>query len=431
MFRKSSHALMHSGGLFRTPRPLCRTLQEALTKAQSVWNLDFGGTPTVDELTFHQRKYPSTPMFHVLDLDGRVVNPKQEPEVSKETLIKMMEAMLRQQSIDLILMEAQRQGRISFYMTSMGEEASAVGTAAALDMRDELFLQYREAAALTYRGYTVKDVVAQCMGTIENELKGRQMPIHYGSRALNVHMISSPVATQIPHAAGAGYVFRLENERETDPNKKRICAAFVGEGSASQGDFHAGVNMAATMKSNTLFLIRNNGYAISTPSSSQYAGDGIFARGIGYGIPCARVDGNDILAVFQTVRKAREIIRTTNQPVLVEALVYRSSHHSSSDDSTWYRSREEVEVFSNLFLPVARFEKYLERKSLWTPEQSRSLSQKVRQETLAELHRQEKLPKWPVSSMHDDVYKEMTPEMRQAQKELEEHYERNKKEYNM
>ncbi|RNF24469.1 2-oxoisovalerate dehydrogenase alpha subunit [Trypanosoma conorhini] len=427
--RATPQAFMCAGGFSGTPRRLCPVLEAALSKAQTVWNLDFGGSPTTQKLTFHQNKYPSVPMFQVLNRDGSTDNPSAEPEVPKETLVKMLETMLRQHTIDTILMEAQRQGRISFYMTSHGEEASIVGTAAALCDGDDIFMQYREGAALSYRGYTISEMVAQCMGNIENELKGRQMPIHYGSQELHVHVVGSALATQIPHAAGAGYAFRLENLHEKDNTKKRIAATYFGEGAASEGDFHAGVNFAATMGSNTLFFVRNNGYAISTPTSSQYAGDGIFARGLAYGIPTARVDGHDVLAVYHTVREAREIICTTNQPVLVEALTYRASHHSSSDDSTSYRSQEETEEFTEVFAPIPRFENYMVKKGLWSPEQSQRLTQQVRKETLHELRRQEKLPHWPVSSMHDDVYKEMTPEMQKAQQELEDHYARNREAY--
>ncbi|ORC84191.1 putative 2-oxoisovalerate dehydrogenase alpha subunit,putative [Trypanosoma theileri] len=415
--------------MFRVSLLVRGLLQEALIQGQKVWNLDFGSNPTTTELKFHGKPATSTPLYHVLDLDGNVVNPKEEPKVSREFMVKMMEAMVRHHTIDGILLEAQRQGRISFYMTSYGEEASIVGSAAGLQPQDEVFLQYREGALLTYRGYTIQEVVAQCMGNIECELKGRQMPIHYGSRKLNVHVIGSTVATQIPHAAGAGYAFRLENERETDENKKRIAAVFFGDGAASEGDFYAGVNFAAVRGSQTLFIARNNGFAISTPTPTQYKGDGILARGVGNGVPSARIDGHDILAVLQAVRRSREMILRENTPVLLEMITYRVSHHSTSDDSAAYRLDDEKERFAEIFSPLARFEKYLVRKSWWSAEQTKQLSQQVRKETLQELRRQENIPKWPVDTMHDDVYKEKTPEMQEAQREVMEHYERNKAAY--
>ncbi|CBH14987.1 2-oxoisovalerate dehydrogenase alpha subunit,putative [Trypanosoma brucei gambiense DAL972] len=409
-------------------RVSCRffgALQEIFSRGQGVWNLDFGNSPTTEDLIFNSAPKTSTPPFHVLDLEGNIVNKINEPVVPKETLVKIMETMIRSNTIDNILLEAQRQGRISFYLTALGEEATVVGTAAGLEIRDEAFLQYREAGFLLYRGYKIPQLVAQCMGNVEDVLKGRQMPIHYGSRELNVHMVSSPLATQIPHAAGAGYAFRLENEELSDESKSRVAVVIFGEGAASEGDFHGGVNFAAATGSNTLFVVRNNGYAISTPTRVQYKGDGVLARGIGYGIPSARVDGQDVLAILQAVQQARQIIRTTNQPVLIEALCYRLQHHSSSDDSGMYRSSDEIENFLALS-PLDRFEKFLVKQDLWTAEHTGALAKQVREELLQELRRQELLPHWPADVMHDDVYKVKTPDLVKAQKELQAHYERNR-----
>ena len=152
------------------------------------------------------------------------------------------------------------------------------------------------------------------------------MPVHYGSKALNICTVSSPLATQIPQAAGSGYQMRIKGE-------DRIAITYFGEGSASEGDFHAGMNFASTLRSQTLFYCRNNMYAISTPIDDQYAGDGIAIRGIAYGMPTIRVDGNDIFAVHAATKKARELIIKDKKPVLIEAISYRVGDHSTSDFS--------------------------------------------------------------------------------------------------
>jgi len=349
--------------------------------------------------------------------------------------------MVTHNAMDKILLEAQRQGRISFYMTMFGEEAAVVGAAAGLEANDELFMQYRESGILTYRGYTIREFIAQCMGNCECDMKGRQMPIHYGSKRLHAQMISSPLATQIPHGAGAGYAIRLENEallRKEPPGTElrnvkgaRVCATFFGEGAASEGDFHAGLNFAGTVGSHSLFFVRNNGYAISTPTHNQYIGDGIISRAIGYGLPAARVDGLDVLAVYHAVRKARQMILSRNTPVLVEALTYRLSHHSTSDDSTAYRSRDEIEHFAETFTPIGRFEKFMVDRGWWEPEKSESIAAQTRQEVLSELRRQEKLPAWPISTMCDDVFAEMTPDLLREKAALMEHYERHRNAYDL
>ena len=132
------------------------------------------------------------------------------------------------------------------------------------------------------------------VGNYHDVGKGRQMPIHYGSKELNLVNVSSPLATQIPHASGSGYKYRIDGD-------DRVACAFFGDGSASEGDFHAALNFAATLRCQTLFYCRNNMFASSTPVDEQYAGDGIAARGIAYGMPTIRVDGNDLFAVYAAV----------------------------------------------------------------------------------------------------------------------------------
>jgi 2-oxoisovalerate dehydrogenase E1 component alpha subunit len=192
--------------------------------------------------------------------------------------------------MDLIMYEAQRQGRISFYMTSYGEEGSIVASAAALTNDDVFFGQYREAGVLLWRGFTLDEFMNQMYSNEADYGKGRQMPVHYGSKKLNFQTISSPLGTQIPQAVGSAYALKRQGA-------KAVAVCFFGDGAASEGDFHAALNMAATTESPVIFICRNNGYAISTPTSEQYRGDGIASRGHGYGIDTIRVDGNDALVI--------------------------------------------------------------------------------------------------------------------------------------
>ena len=149
--------------------------------------------------------------------------------------------------MDNILYDAQRQGRISFYMTNYGEEATHFGSAAALDAEDHVYGQYREAGVLLWRGFTLDDFMNQCYSNDSDPGKGRQMPVHYGSRALNFQTISSPLATQLPQAAGAAYALKRAS-------KKNVVMCYFGEGAASEGDFHAALNIAATTQSPVIFF---------------------------------------------------------------------------------------------------------------------------------------------------------------------------------
>eukprot|EP00758_Cryptobia_borreli_P006375 Tbor_TRINITY_DN5138_c0_g1::TRINITY_DN5138_c0_g1_i1::g.26039::m.26039/K00166/BCKDHA, bkdA1; 2-oxoisovalerate dehydrogenase E1 component alpha subunit len=399
------------------------TLADTLSSFEHVWNIKFDGKPITSEMNFHNTpEYKrATPMFSVMDLKGKVENPENDPNLTQETCERIMTTMVTNNMADHIMLEAQRQGRISFYMTCFGEEAQSVASAAAVKDADMIFMQYREAPALMYRGFTIPQMIAQCMGNKEDPFKGRQMPVHYGSLELNVQMVSSPLGTQIPHAAGAGYAYKLDG---TD----RISMCYFGEGAASEGDFHAGLNFAATVGSHTLFICRNNGFAISTPASNQYNGDGILPRGIAYGMPSIRVDGNDVLAVYSAVKRAREIIKNDDTPVLIETMSYRVSHHSTSDDSTAYRPKEEVTGF-DIFSPIRRFGMYLETKGWWSEDRTKALQKDTLKILQTELKRQESVDIWPVSSLFDDTYKELTPTLRAQRDETISHYERNKELY--
>ncbi|ORY93001.1 Thiamin diphosphate-binding protein [Syncephalastrum racemosum] len=312
--------------------------------------------------------------------------------------------------MDGLLYEAQRQGRISFYMTHYGEEAM-MGSAAALSNDDTVFGQYREAFILLYRGFSIDDCMNQCFSNELDGGKGRQMPVHYGSQKHNFQTISSPLGTQIPQAAGAAYALKLRGDKTCS-----IC--FFGEGAASEGDFHAGLNMAATLGCPVIFFCRNNGYAISTPSSEQYKGDGIAARGIGYGIDTIRVDGNDVLAVYNATKTARAMAVEQNRPVLIEAMTYRVGHHSTSDDSTKYRDRKEVEERAQFDNPITRLRRHLESKQWWSAAEEEDLRKRTRTTILKSFASAEQKKKPSLDGLFSDVYDVLPPHLTQQQEEL-------------
>ena len=165
--------------------------------------------------------------------------------------------------------------------------------------------------------------------------------------------ISSPLTTQLPHAVGAAYNLKLKRS-------DAISIVFFGEGAASEGDFHAALNFSATLDVPMIFFCRNNGYAISTPVQDQYRGDGIASRAAGYGMHCIRVDGNDLLAVKQATEVARALALEKSKPVLIEAMTYRRGHHSTSDDSSKYRSVNEIKYWQDHMDPIKRFRLYIE-----------------------------------------------------------------------
>lgn len=335
--------------------------------------------------------------LRVLQADGSLIKGTQAPDIQPELAQKIYSDMVYIRSLDERMVGAQRQGRLSFYLTCTGEEASVAGTVAAFNSDDMIMGQYREQVALRFRGFTTEQFMNQLFSNASDLGKGRQMPVHYGCRELNFMTIRSPLATQIPQAAGYAYGQKLEGK-----NACTLC--YFGDGAASEGDFHAGLNMAAVLKSPVVFVARNNGYAISTPSAEQYAGDGIAPRGVGYGIKTIRVDGNDILAVYAAAIEARTIAVTEQRPVLIETMSYRLGAHSTSDDPSGYRSAEEEEKWRQKD-PISRMKNWLIKQNWWDENRDEELHKNFREEILQELKLAEKRPKPPLADIIADVYK--------------------------
>jgi len=208
----------------------------------------------------------------------------------------------------------------------------------------------------------------------------------------------------VPQASGAGYNYRIQGQ-------DRIAVTFFGEGAASEGDFHSALNFAATLRAQTLFYCRNNMYAISTPIDDQYAGDGIAVRGVSYGMPSIRVDGNDIFAIYHATKTARELIIKEKRPVTIEAISYRIGDHSTSDFSQRYRDEEEMKKWQELLAkfssPIDRLEKYLSRRKLITPEYTEKLRTNAKNQVRDALKSStlELLPE--VGELFTDVYDEI------------------------
>ncbi|NVK58181.1 MAG: thiamine pyrophosphate-dependent dehydrogenase E1 component subunit alpha [Alteromonadaceae bacterium] len=361
------------------------------------------------------------PMLAILDHEGQLYPDAIEPELSKEQALKMYHAMVYTRMLDERMVAAQRQGRISFYLACTGEEAAVVGSAAALSDNDMIMSQYREQGALVYRGYTSAQFMNQMFSNRLDPNKGRQMPIHYGDKALNFMTISSPLGTQIPQAAGYAYGQKLAGQ-------EALTICYFGEGAASEGDFHAGLNMAAVLNCPVIFLCRNNGYAISTPAEEQFAGDGIASRGIGYGVRTIRVDGNDPLAVFSATVKARELALSLSQPVLIEAMTYRLAAHSTSDDPSGYRSKNEEEKW-RLKDPIARFKTWLLNKGWLSNTHTDDYTKQVRSEILQALKEAEKVAINPIDDIVEDVYDSVPWHLQEQREALIAHIKQYPKRY--
>ncbi|KAI9113215.1 hypothetical protein K1719_015740 [Acacia pycnantha] len=337
------------------------------------------------------------PCYRVLDDDGVLIPYSNYVLVSKDMAVKMYSDMVTLQIMDNVFYEVQRQGRTSFYMTSTGEEAITIASAAALSTDDIILPQYREPGVLLWRRFTLLEFANQLMANGADYGKGKQMPVHYVSNKHNYFTVSSPIATQVPQAAGVGYALKMEG--------KNACAVtYFGDGGSSEGDFHAGMNFAAVMEAPAIFICRNNGWAISTPIEEQFRSDGVVVKGRAYGVRSIRVDGNDALAIYSAVHTAREMAVKENRPVLIEALTYRAGHHSTSDDSTRYRSIDEIEYWKKARNPVNRFRRWVESNGWWGDEDELKLRQSVKKELLQAIQVAEKTKKPALEELFNDVY---------------------------
>lgn len=330
--------------------------------------------------------------------------------IADKVLIKGYRTMCLTRHIDDRMITLQRQGTITFAMSSKGEEACAVASAAALEIGDWMYPQYRESGVVFWRGMTPEQYIHHMFCNAKDSILGRQMPNHFGSRALNVVTVSSPIGTKIPHAAGCAYAMKVLKE-------KTIAICYFGEGASSEGDFHVGLSFAAVRKAPVIFFCRNNGYAISTPCSKQFATDGVAPEGVGHGIATFRVDGNDFFAVHEVVSTARKMCLKGDGPVLIEAMTYRMGAHSTSDDPTRYRQEKEVKVWEKKD-PILRLRLYLEKKKLWNSKKEAAMQEEIKREVDAAIEVAKNTPPPPLDTIVKDVYFDVPQRLQEQLKSL-------------
>nr|BAN64809.1 dehydrogenase E1 component family protein [Babesia bovis] len=366
------------------------------------------------------------PIFQVMDPDGNLLGSWKNPFQSDEAVLEHYKTMVRLSIWDNLWYNIQRQGRISFYIQNQGEEAMQIGCGLALTPEDHIFGQYRELGVLFCKGFTVDDALNQLFANKGDECKGRQMPISYSKKECNIHAICTPLTSQLPHAAGAGYALKLA--------KANACAVgFFGEGAASEGDFHAAMNMAAVRQSQTIFACRNNGYAISTPVRDQYRGDGIAIRGVAYGMPSIRVDGNDLFASYIATKHAREHCIKHSTPICIEYMTYRLGHHSTSDESSQYRGAGEFDVWTSGGInAINRVKTYLEKRAIWDNERDEELQKEARKYMLKKIREVEQIKHCDlVSGIFDDVYDKPHLLLEEQRQSFIDHMERYGENYNL
>ncbi|RXZ78246.1 thiamine pyrophosphate-dependent dehydrogenase E1 component subunit alpha [Paenibacillaceae bacterium] len=292
--------------------------------------------------------------------------------LSDNEVTEMYKYMMMARSFDERCLLLQRAGKINFHVSGVGQEAAQVGAAFALNREIDYYLPYyRDYALVLSAGMTMRELMLSVFAKAEDPNSGgRQMPGHFGSKRLRIVTGSSPVTTQVPHAVGFALAAKMKN-------KPFVSFVTFGEGSSNQGDFHEGCNFAGVHKLPVIFMCENNQYAISTPVHRQLGGK-VSDRAIGYGFPGVQVDGNDPLEVYRVVKEARARAIDGEGPTLVEALMYRISPHSTSDNDLAYRSKEEVDQHRDKD-GIPRFRQYLIECGIWDEEKEQLLAKQLRE----------------------------------------------------
>lgn len=299
---------------------------------------------------------------------GTVHTPHEHEQLglTNGQVIDMYRYMMLGRKFDERNLLLQRAGKINFHVSGIGQEAAQVAAAFALDREKDYFLPYyRDYSLVLSVGMTPYELMLSAFAKAEDPNSGgRQMPGHFGSKRLRIVTGSSPVTTQVPHAVGVALSAKM---------RKQDIVSFVtfGEGSSNQGDFHEGANFAGVHKLPVIFMCENNQYAISVPLHKQISGK-VSDRALGYGFPGIRVDGNDALAVYKAVKEARERAVRGEGPTLIEAMMYRLSPHSTSDNDLAYRTKEEVEENWKKD-GIVRFKQYLISCGIWDEEKDADL----------------------------------------------------------
>ena len=344
-------------------------------------------------------------LVRVLDDEGNAVGPW-NPRLTPDVMRRMLRAMALTRAFDDRMFRAQRQGKTSFYMKSLGEEAVSIGAAFALQRDDMCFPSYRQQGILIARDWDLVDMMNQIYSNKGDRLKGRQLPIMYSAKDASFFSISGNLTTQVPQAVGWAMASAARGDT-------RIAASWCGEGSTAEGDFHAALTFATVYRAPVVLNVVNNQWAISSFAGFAGAESTTFAaRAVGYGIAGLRIDGNDALAVYAATAWAAERARTNHGPTLIEHFTYRAEGHSTSDDPSAYRSSEERSKWP-LGDPVARLKAHLIAIGEWDEARHAAQDLELAEQVKAAAKAAEKNGilghgmHQPFATMFEDVFEDM------------------------
>jgi pyruvate dehydrogenase E1 component alpha subunit len=288
--------------------------------------------------------------------------PDGRPILADEEVLELYQFMVKCRNLDEIAFKLQRSGRMGTYPQNKGQEAAAIGSGyAAQRGTDWLVPCYRENAALFMHGLPMHYVLLHWMG----DERGNQIP-----KGVNMTPLSIPIGTQMLHATGIAWAFKMRKE-------PKVAITYFGDGATSEGDFHEAMNFASVFQVPCIFFCQNNHWAISVPRESQMASETVAQKALAYGMPTCQVDGNDLFAVYKASKEAVDRARQGGGPSFIEAVTYRLADHTTADDARRYRDPKELEAWQGKD-PIIRLRKFLDAKGLWDNQKQIALDEEAR-----------------------------------------------------
>ncbi len=323
-------------------------------------------------------------------------------KLTKKQLLEIYNHLLLPRLIEERMLILLRQGKISKWFSGIGQEAIGIGVTSALKSDDMIFPMHRNLGVFTSRNVKLKTLFCQLMGKEGGFTKSRDRSFHFGALEYNIVGMISHLAAMLPVACGVSYIKKIQKS-------EGISVAFIGDGATSEGDFHEALNLAAVWKLPVIFLIENNGYGLSTPTSEQYACEKLSDRGIGYGIKSHTINGNDVLEVYDTILKSAKHCRSNKGPVLIEANTFRIRGHEEASGVS-YVPQSLISKWKKKD-PVKLFEDYLLSNNILTPTSIKKITEKIKKsfEPDIEFAVHAKLDKTDEVHELSDVYKKDSP----------------------
>jgi len=340
------------------------------------------------------------PIYQVIDHKGKFMDETYKDDINLSLVQKFYKQLRCMRAFDQKAVNLQRQGRLGTYPGFEGQEAAQVGSAFALREDDWMVPTYRDHAAIITFGKSY-NILPIWNGRVEG---------HIPPEGKNILPPSTPIATQLPIAAGLGMA---NNYKGSD----QAVIVYFGDGATSEGDFHEGLNFASVFQAPVVFFNQNNEYAISTPIWKQMNSETIVQKSIAYDIPGVRVDGNDIFAVYFETKKALDRARNGEGPTLIEALTWRYGAHTTADDPTKYRNQKEENETRRKYDPILRLELFMKEYGYWDDDFAKQVEESVNEEIEQAVNYLESMPPVNVSDVFDYIFEKPTWTIEQQKKE--------------